>query len=85
MTREQKQLYEYIGAVSFAAVDIMEYLDTHPCDAEAINYHNHLIRLLNKAKEDYARLYGPLTVSTTDSCSTRWDWALQAPPWKGEC
>ena len=37
----QAQLLHWINMVSFAVVDIAEYLDTHPIDAEAICYFNH--------------------------------------------
>ena len=37
----QAQLLHWINMVSFAVVDIAEYLDTHPIDAEAIcSYRN---------------------------------------------
>lgn len=39
----QAQLLHWINMVSFAVVDITEYLDTHPIDAEAICYFNHHI------------------------------------------
>ena len=41
----QAQLLHWINMVSFAVVDITEYLDTHPIDAEAICYFNHHIEM----------------------------------------
>ena len=43
----QAQLLHWINMVSFAVVDITEYLDTHPIDAEAICYFNHHIDMLS--------------------------------------
>ena len=37
----QSQLLHWIDMVSFAVVEITEYLDTHPDDEEALKYFNH--------------------------------------------
>ena len=37
----QSQLLHWIDLVSFAVVEITEYLDTHPDDEEALKYFNH--------------------------------------------
>ena len=58
----QAQLLHWINMVSFAVVDIAEYLDTHPVDAEAICYFNHHMEMRRNAMQVYADKFGPLTI-----------------------
>ena len=83
----QAQLLHWINMVSFAVVDIAEYLDTHPVDAEAICYFNHHIEMRRNAMQVYADKFGPLTIDTTmTSCTDRWNWINEPWPWQeGGC
>ena len=45
----QSQLLHWIDMVSFAVVEITEYLDTHPDDEEALKYFNHYADLRRTA------------------------------------
>ena len=75
----RKELLQKINEVSFAVNDITLYLDTHPCDEE-------MSEMREKALQEYARLYGPLTIDTAkDTCSRRWEWVMQPWPWEGGC
>ena len=78
----QAQLLHWINMVSFAVVDITEYLDTHPIDAEAICYFNHHIEMRRNAMQVYADKFGPLTIDTANP-DAYWDWAKQPLPWEG--
>lgn len=80
MNREQ--LLEWIGLTKFACVDANLYLDTHPDDAEAIRYFKEHNRLYLEAMNEYARVYGPLTISHAQHCGTWWDWVDQPWPWQ---
>ena len=80
---EQAQLLQNINIVSFVLVDMVEYLDTHPNDRNAIDYFNHYSRIKNELSQEYSMKYGPLTLSTVETNSDEWKWALQEPPWKG--
>ena len=66
---EQKNLLFYIDAVSFAALDASLYLDTHPDDAEALEYFHHFNKARQQALHEYAVRFGPLTLkrSVADS------------------
>lgn len=77
------QLRRYIDEVSFVVVDMTLYCDTHPDDQEAIAFLQEHIRLRKAALDDYAKLYGPLTVDYADrgSCNS-WDWVNQPWPWE---
>lgn len=81
---ERARLYHNINVISFVIVEMIEYLDTHPTDKEAIEYLNHYIRLKSQAMAEYAQKYGPLSVGTApESNSNEWLWATQPMPWEG--
>lgn len=79
---EQKRLMNWINMVSFMVDDIQLYLDTHPCDKEALEHFEHYKDLRVQALEEYARCYGPLTVDTTSDYD-EWAWVMQPWPWEG--
>lgn len=82
----RKELLQKINEVSFAVNDITLYLDTHPCDEKALVYYEEMSEMREKALQEYARLYGPLTIDTAkDTCSRRWEWVMQPWPWEGGC
>ena len=76
------QLMHWINVVSFAVVDITEYLDTHPNDEEALKYFNHYAEQRREALRAYAENYGPLTIDTARP-GTFWDWSDVPLPWEG--
>lgn len=80
MNREQ--LMHWINMVSFAVVDITEYLDTHPEDEEALKYFNHYAEQRRAALRTYAEKYGPLTIDTARP-GNYWDWSAVQLPWEG--
>jgi spore coat protein JB len=76
------KLYHDIDMFSFFITDMLEYLDTHPYDSKAIEHLKHYVRLKNAAMAEYAKLYGPLTVSSVEQIdSNEWKWATQPMPW----
>lgn len=86
----QTQLWNFINEVSFAADDILLYLDTHPHDPNALSYAREKIQLRKSALEAYAKRFAPLTVDcTADLNSNCWLWITQSWPWesagKGGC
>lgn len=82
---EAKKLLNRINEVSFAVDDILLYLDTHPCDQEAIAYANEHIAERKKLMAEYAKMYGPLTVmDSLGQCGDTWKWEQQPFPWEQE-
>lgn len=78
----RSQMLQYINEVSFAVNDILLYLDTHPCDMEAIEFYRKNVEKRNAALCDFAKFYGPLTVDTADqSQNSSWEWVMQPWPW----
>ena len=83
----RSQLMNHINQVSFAVDEVKLYLDTHPCDTEALEYFRQMSHQRNHALKESAAAYGPLTVDTADdSCAERWNWVNEPWPWQeGGC
>jgi spore coat protein JB len=81
----RRQLLNYIDEVSFAAYDTVLYLDTHPECPHGLRHFRMQNEKRNFALREYARLYGPLTLSDVEiNCDTpSWEWINQPWPWKG--
>ena len=83
----RRELLSHINQVSFAVDEVKLYLDTHPCDTEALAYFKDYSRQQNRALKEYSENYGPLTVDTADvSCEDKWNWVNEPWPWQeGGC
>ncbi|HBA62535.1 MAG TPA: spore coat protein CotJB [Lachnospiraceae bacterium] len=83
----RQELLDRINAVSFAIDDVILYLDTHPCDREAIAYYQECSRLRNEALKEYAEKFGPLTIDyAMRDASDNWNWTETPWPWmEGGC
>ena len=76
-----KKIYES----GFAAYDAALYLDTHPCDTEAIAFHQKMKHIYNQAAKEYSALYGPLRIQQMDN-DQFWSWSEGPWPWEmGAC
>ncbi len=76
------QLLHFIDMVSFQVVDTQLFLDTHPCDTEALQHFHYYSELRNKALKIYAEKYGSLTIDTINQ-KNDWDWVKEPWPWEG--
>lgn len=80
----RSQMLQYINETSFAVNDILLYLDTHPCDREAMKFYEKNVAKRKAALRDFAKFYGPLTVDTADDARNEtWEWVMQPWPWEG--
>ena len=52
-----------VDQAGFAVVDANLYLDTHPCDAAAIDYYNQMANAYRNAAAAFEAQFGPLTAS----------------------
>ena len=68
-------MLKQVNETGFAVVDSNLYLDTHPCDAAAINYHNQMAEAYRRALADYEAQFGPLRASDSRD-NQYWTWAM---------
>ena len=79
----RRQLMDHINQVSFAVDEAKLYLDTHPCDTEALAYFREMSGHRNCSLKEYAETYGPLTIDTASvSCEEYWNWINEPWPWQ---
>ena len=69
-TPSRQQMLKWVDMLSFAVQEANLYLDTHPSDQAALAYFQEYNQLRCQALNDYAALYGPLTIETARSGST---------------
>ena len=79
---KKRSLMQQITECEFICIDINLYLDTHPCDPEAIEYFKEHVQFYNEALAEYSKSYGPLTLAHAHHCDTYWDWVNQPWPWQ---
>lgn len=79
----RQQMLQWVNLVSFAVVEASLYLDTHPTDPAALSYFKEYSHLRNQALEEYASMYGPLTIDTARGCQRKWEWVNEPWPWEG--
>lgn len=75
-------LLHQIHAYDFALIEINLYLDTHPCDQEALEKLACLRRERNERVAQYEQQYGPLIVTAADATGDGcWAWVNNPWPW----
>ena len=53
------QLLNIIDQTSFAMDDVLLFLDTHPCDQQALSYYQAMARAVNSASGYWSWIQGP--------------------------
>lgn len=83
MRCNREMLLEQINMVSFAAYDMLLYLDTHPQDQKALAYYQEQCCQRKQLLDEYACQFGPLTADTAcpNDCPD-WAWIMQPWPWE---
>lgn len=76
------QLLRQIYMTSFAMDDVVLYLDTHPCDHDALCYYHYVTKLRNDAMTAYEAQCGPLMWDQVN-CEDYWSWINDSWPWEG--
>lgn len=79
---QRMELLSYLGAYAFAAHELNLYLDNYPNDREAVKKFKEYKKEVNKAKEEYEKLYGPITV--TGVTQDTWTWVNEPWPWENK-
>ncbi len=86
----QYALLNKINEYSFAVIELLLFLDTHPDDCAAKEDFMKYSCARMEAVNEYARKYGPLNIDTIkESDEDYWKWVYQPWPWetkrKGRC
>lgn len=79
----RQQLMKKIYESGFAAYDTALFLDTHPCDKEALAFYQKMNHIYNQATKEYSALYGPLRIYQFDN-ESYWSWSEGPWPWEME-
>jgi spore coat protein JB len=80
---KQMMLLKKVQEMEFVAIELNLYLDTHPCDQDALNDFNCAVEVLKKLKEKYEREYGPLINFGFGGMSGEpWQWVQGPWPWE---
>jgi spore coat protein JB len=79
----QMSMLQKVQEMEFVAVELNLYLDTHPCDPDALNDFICAAELLKAHKQDYEKAYGPLMNFGFGEYPTgHWAWAEGPWPWE---
>jgi len=78
---KQMALLRQIQEMEFVAIELQIYLDTHPCDQDALNDYNCAIEKLERLMAEYTKDYGSI-VALGYHGSTRWLWMESPWPWE---
>ena len=72
-----------IGAYQFALYDLGLYLDTHPCDQQAMQLREVYKTRLHQLIDEYEQHYGKY-VNTMHDVDDSWkEWIMDPWPWDG--
>ena len=72
-----------IQVLDFALLETILFLDTHPCDFEALRYYRIIRKKLARLEKLYECKFGPLTNQGVDT-EFGWEWATCPWPWEGK-
>ncbi len=77
----RRRLLRQIKEADFVLKELNLFLDTHPNHKEALAKFAKYEQVSQKLKQEYERMYGPLTPSANGNTET-WEW-IQGPwPWE---
>ena len=80
---KQKALLMRLQEMEFVAIELNLYLDTHPCDMDALNDYNCAVEMVRKLMMEYEECYGPLLhFGMQLSKGSEWQWAEGPWPWE---
>lgn len=82
MNPECSQLLQQVYETGFALDEVNLYLDSHPCDKEALNYYHYVVQLYQAAIAAYEAQCGPLQTTGVNSADY-WSWIDGNWPWEG--
>lgn len=82
MNNKQSALLKKIQEMEFVAIELQLYLDTHPCDADALNDYNCAVEVLGKYMQEYEDAFGAIIANGHHGGNGQWDWIDNPWPWE---
>ena len=80
---QQMSMLIKVQEMGFVALELNLYLDTHPCDKDALNDFNCAVEMLRKYKQAYEQEFGPLLSSGMSGYAKEtWQWIENPWPWE---
>ena len=83
----KKDLIRKIQELSFCAVDLNLFLDTHPNNAQALKDYSYVLNSLRQLRELYNQKFGPLlNFGKSYVSGNYWNWVAEDEkwPWEGD-
>jgi len=77
-------LMRELQEADFALYDTVLYLNTHPCDKEALAYYQCIRETAEKLACRYNENVAAITHKDVSVCGGRWEWIDTPWPWEGE-
>ncbi len=80
ISAKQKEDLKTVQELDFFVQDLIEYLDTHPDDSEALNQYKTAVQKANASRKEYEATYGPLFIYDFEEAKD-WSWGKTPWPW----
>lgn len=80
----KKEYLHQVDMAGFMLDDIILYLDTHPCDPDALQYYQEAKEKYEEAVKAYTEQVGPLFMPLVP-CGGTFSWVDDPWPWEGGC
>lgn len=81
MDKQQEMMLKDIQAIDFYLIDLSLFLDTHPCDKEALAVYKKYNDQAKLMRDQYEKSYGPLTIRYAED-ENYWQWVGSSWPWE---
>ena len=78
------KLMREIMNYDFVAYELILFLDTHPKNAEGLEYFEYYTNARKQALKEYSSRFSPLTLDTVPKGTDFWAWANEPWPWEME-
>lgn len=85
MDKNREKLIHCITEVSFYLDDLRLFLDTHPCDRDALAMYNEFQKRRMELIKEYEETYGPMRWYGYNNSCDYWNWVKYPWPWEGVC
>lgn len=80
---ERENMLNRVRMYDFAMVDVAEFLDGHPKNTTAMAYYSKMREARDKARDEFQKAYGPLSIMSVDTKDGMWTWVNDPWPWEG--